>query len=102
MSESQRHAMAKAKVEKLKEFYVHVAVYIVVNAGLLAINLVNEPGKLWFHWVLIGWGIGVLGHAAQVFAGGVGKNWEERKINEILENEAGKHTVKTSRSKSSK
>ena len=93
MSESQRHAMARAKVQKLKEFYVHLAVYIAVNAGLLAINLVNEPGKLWFHWVLIGWGAGVLGHAVQVFGGGIGKNWEERKIKEILKSENSEKTT---------
>jgi hypothetical protein len=93
MSETQRHEMARAKVQKLKEYYVHLAVYIVVNAGLLAINLVNEPGKLWFHWVLIGWGVGVLGHAAQVFGGGIGKNWEERKIKEILKRESSEKTT---------
>jgi hypothetical protein len=93
MSESQRHAMVRAKVQKLKDFYVHLAVYIVVNSGLLAINLFNEPDKLWFHWVLIGWGVGVLGHAAHVFGGGVGKNWEERKIKEILKRESSEKTT---------
>jgi hypothetical protein len=32
---------------------------------------------------MLGWGIGILSHALQVF--GIGKNWEEKKIKELME-----------------
>ena len=45
-------------------FYVHLAVYLFVNALLIAINLLTSAGeRLWFQWPLLGWGIGVFVHA---------------------------------------
>lgn len=85
MNQSQRYEMAREKVRKLKGFWIHLGVYLIVNACLAALNLVKEPDKLWFHWVLIGWGIGVLAHGFLTFGGTVGKNWEERKIKEMME-----------------
>ena len=49
-------------------FYIHLTVYVVVNALLVSINLVTSPGYLWFVWPLLGWGIGILAHAIAVFA----------------------------------
>jgi len=51
---------------------------------LVLINLVTSPGALWFYWVTVFWGIGVIGHAIGVF-GKLGKNWEEKKIKELME-----------------
>jgi hypothetical protein len=47
-------------------FRIHLITYVAVNALLLAINLVTSPDKLWFYWPLLGWGIGILGHAYAV------------------------------------
>jgi hypothetical protein len=38
-------------------------VYLAVNALLIVINLATTPGKYWFYWPLLGWGIGIAGHA---------------------------------------
>lgn len=49
-----------------RAFGVHIALYLLVNAGLAAVNLTQEAGdsrRLWFLWPLIGWGIGVAAHA---------------------------------------
>ena len=27
------------------------------------INLVTTPGKYWFYWPLLGWGLGIIRHA---------------------------------------
>ncbi len=43
-------------------FYVHAAIYVLVNILLLVINLVYVPGVLWFFYPLIGWGIGLTMH----------------------------------------
>jgi hypothetical protein len=81
---------AKARVESIREFYGHLAVYIVVNLGIFLINLVTSPGAWWFYWPLFGWGIGVLIHAFSVFGEQrfLGKSWEERKIREYMEHDA--------------
>lgn len=41
---------------------IHLAAYALVNAGLVAINLMTTPDRLWFYWPLAGWGVGVLAH----------------------------------------
>jgi hypothetical protein len=48
-------------------FFIHLLVYVLVNAGLIAINLTTSTEHLWFKWPLIGWGIGVVAHALAVF-----------------------------------
>jgi hypothetical protein len=42
---------------------VHLFVYLGVNALLIGINLYYTPDSLWFIWPLLGWGIGLAGHA---------------------------------------
>lgn len=49
-----------------KGFRTHLMVFIAVNLGLLAVNLLSNPHVLWFQWPLVGWGLGLLGHAALV------------------------------------
>src|SRR2546430_12526577 len=48
--------------------YVHTAVYVAVNVLLITINLSTATGPLWFQWPLLGWGIGLLAHAAAAFS----------------------------------
>ena len=44
-------------------FVIHFAAYLAVNVLLIVINLVTTPGKYWFYWPLLGWGLGIAGHA---------------------------------------
>jgi hypothetical protein len=46
---------------------MHLAIFLVVNAGLITLNLVRTPDRYWFQWVLLGWGAGLLLNAYQVF-----------------------------------
>ncbi len=39
-----------------KGFWIHLSVFLLVNAGLVTLNLVRSPDKLWCRWVLLGWG----------------------------------------------
>ena len=50
-----------------KKFWIHLGIFLVVNAGLITLNLVRSPDKYWFHWVLLGWGAGLLLNAYRVF-----------------------------------
>jgi len=84
--QSPEYKAARRQVGRLRGFYAHLTVYLAVNAGLLVINLFSSPGRLWVAWPLAGWGIAVLIHGAAVFLGGrlFGREWEERKIREIM------------------
>ena len=48
-------------------FRKHLFAYVLVNAALIAINLLTFPGYYWFVWPLLGWGIGVVAHFAAVY-----------------------------------
>ena len=85
MDEQAKYQEAKKRVEEIKGFYSHLISYIVVNAVLVVINLLTSPEYLWFIWPMIGWGLGLVIHAFFVFGNLLGKDWEERKIKEIME-----------------
>ncbi len=81
------YEQARQQVVKLREFYKHVVVYAVVNAGLVVINLLDSPGTLWFPWPLLGWGVGLALHAFTVLGPSRWNTraWEERQIQKIME-----------------
>ncbi len=60
----------EAEVQAHRGFYIHLAIYLVINAGLITLNLVRNPEHLWFYWPLAGWGIGIALHAIAVFVTG--------------------------------
>ncbi len=51
---------------ELRDFQAHLTAYLLVNLALFLIN-VATPGSWWFYWPLLGWGAGVLAHAAHVY-----------------------------------
>ncbi len=73
------------RVRELKQFYKHLFSYIAINIFLIAINLLTSPGKLWFYWVTIFWGISIAFHAYRVFVKEkfLGREWEDQKIAEL-------------------
>jgi hypothetical protein len=71
---------AKARIKELKGFYRHLASYTVVNFALFIMSMA-DGGQLWFIYPLCGWGIGLGMHAFKTFA--AGKDWEERKLQEL-------------------
>lgn len=73
---------ASKRVKELKGFYGNLISYCLVIPFLIFVNLYTSPKYLWFWWAALGWGIGLASHAFQTF--GIGRNWEERKIQEIM------------------
>ena len=51
-------------------FLGHVAVYLVVNAGLFIVDWIGGGGW-WFFWVLLGWGVVLVVHALVAFGWGI-------------------------------
>ena len=48
---------------------IHATIYVVVNVMLIAIWAASGGGYFWPIWPLLGWGIGLGGHAAPLLAG---------------------------------
>jgi len=89
-----KYLEAKKRVKKLKGFYIHLTIYVLVNLLIVFINIQNlKPGESYFKFenfvTLFFWGIGLLAHGMSVFVPQfiLGKNWEERKIREIMDKE---------------
>lgn len=59
------HDEALARVQR--GFWIHLGVFTAVNVGLAALNLSRNPDKLWFLWVILGWGIGVAMHGGLLY-----------------------------------
>lgn len=80
---------AKKRAHDIRDFYNHFIIYIIVNAMLIIINFLTSPGAWWFYWISIFWGIGLVWHAFSVFVqkGIFSKEWEDKKIKEIIEKE---------------
>ena len=68
MLEQGTPAATQAVARRKVGLYIHATVYAAVNVLLITINLSTAPGQLWFQWPLLGWGIGLLGHAAAAFS----------------------------------
>ena len=90
----EKYKKAQKKVEEIKGFYSHLFFYIITISVLIFINLKYTPQYLWFIYTLIGWGIGVIGHALGVFGNNFmfSKDWEEKKIKALMEEENNKST----------
>lgn len=88
-NEEERYYQAKKRVEEIRGFYGNLASYIVVNVFFIILNLATSPSYLWFFWPMLGWGIGVLFHGLSVFkvAPFFGKDWEERKMKQFMDEE---------------
>ncbi len=78
---------ARERAEAIQGLYIHLLVYIVVNAGIFAINWVTTggDGPWWFYWSLVGWGIGLLIHLLTVIFPVFSSNWIDRKTEQILD-----------------
>lgn len=92
--EEVKYQQAFKRVKRIKGFYTHLMIYIVINAGILIANYSsNGHNENFWEWqnfsTAFCWGIGLLAHGMSVFMPNMlmGKDWEERKINELMEKE---------------
>ena len=94
--EAERYYQAQKRVKEIREFYEHLTVFLICNPIVMVVNLMTSPGYLWFLWCVFGWGFAILMHGLKVFRVSpvFNKDWEERKIREILEKENKRQTWK--------
>ncbi len=85
-SSSEKYDRAKKKVEKLKGFYIHLTIYLIFVVVFIYLNFISTRWP-WAIFPIVGWGIGVLGHATDTFEYNIlfGKEWEKRKIREFMD-----------------
>jgi len=86
--EQQRYEKARKKVQEIKGFYVHFAIYSIVISLIVIVNLRFTPQYHWFWYPMFGWGLGLFFHWFGVIGVdrlGFGKDWEERKIKEYMD-----------------
>ena len=69
---------AERRVAAKAGFRIHALVFVLVNAGLLGVNLLTSPVYFWSAWPLFGWGIGLAAHGLSVYGGRPG--WREAEI----------------------
>jgi hypothetical protein len=93
-NEQIQYENALKRVKRVKGFYMHLMVYVVINLMIVMINIQNlKAGESYFKlenfFTALFWGIGLLSHFLSVFGPDLflGKNWEERKIKELMEQE---------------
>jgi hypothetical protein len=84
--EDKRYENAKIRVKRIKEFYIHFAIYLLLVPFFIFLNF-RTTGFPWAIFPILGWGLGVLGHASEAFNYNpiLGRNWEDKKIRELME-----------------
>lgn len=85
---------AERKVKRIKGFYVHFSVYVIINtiALVTAYRHSKTSADFWeldTFWMLLSWGIGLAAHGISVFAPHFlfSKKWEEERIRKIIDKE---------------
>ncbi len=96
--QEQSYIRAKKRVKDIKAFYIHLSVYIVINimiSGVIIYGLISSGytfieaiTNFGAYSTILFWGIGLFFHWLGVFgfrSFGLGKDWEQRKIKEFMD-----------------
>ena len=85
--DDQRYELARKKVERKKKFYTNLNIYLAFSVFFFLLNLFTSPGRWWFIFPVLGWGIGIVSEYIKVF-GPIGfrtdEQWEKQAIDEEL------------------
>jgi hypothetical protein len=89
-----KYQEAAKRVQKIKGFYTHAVVYLVINTAIIISQIHFSSTDNWSfelrHFsTAFFWGIGLAAHGLSVFMPTMilGKNWEDRKVKELMEKE---------------
>lgn len=84
-----RYEKAKKKAREIRSFYINLSLFCFILPVLIGINLYFVPEFHWFWFSLIGWGTGIIFHGLAAFDVNpfMRNNWEERKLQQFLNEE---------------
>ncbi len=87
VNQNDRYLRAKEKVEGIKGFYGNLLAYCIVIPILVFLNY-RTTDFPWAIFPAIGWGFGLVLNGLYAFGHNLifGKEWEERKIKEYMQN----------------
>ena len=88
IEDENRYFRAKERVEGIKKFYFNLVTFVFVISLLAGLNYYADQWQYpWFLWAAFGWGIGLAFQAVKAFGFNpfFGKDWEERKIKELMD-----------------
>ena len=90
-AEDAAYQAARERAEALQGLYIHLLVYVVINACLFGINWFTRggDGSWWFYGPLLGWGIGLLVHVLVIVAPVFSPQWADRKAERIMADRRG-------------
>lgn len=91
-SPDELYNLAYKRVKRIKGFYVHALVYVLVNAFIIFSNFdrSNSGTEIFANWetwsTALFWGIGLSAHGLSVFGRDLlfGSDWEEKKIQQFM------------------
>lgn len=89
-----KYFRAKEKVAEVKKFYTGLTTYLIFMVLLAGINYYTDQWHYpWFLWAAFGWGIGLVFQAIKAFGLNpfFGRNWENRKIQEFMQDDENKN-----------
>lgn len=93
--QEQRYKIAQKRVEKMKGFYNHLIIFLIINAIIVFFNIRSlDVGESYFQWhnfiTFSIWGFFLLLHGASTFMPNFifGAEWEERKIQQFMDEES--------------
>lgn len=84
-----RYQKAKAKAREIRDFYINLSLFCFFIPVIIAVNLYFVPQYQWFWFSIIGWGTGLTFQGLTAFEihPFLKQNWEERKIQQFLNEE---------------
>ena len=99
-STDERYNIAYRKVKRIKGFYAHLRIYLIINVMILIassnVGVFREVSnhEIFWSWdtfsIAISWGIGLVIHGLSVFGRDLffSDDWEEKKIQEYMDKQS--------------
>ncbi|MEO8534954.1 MAG: 2TM domain-containing protein [Flavobacterium sp.] len=98
-STDERYNIAYKKVKRIKGFYSHLRIYVIINVIIIISSsnksIFGDAGahEIFWRWetfsTAVFWGIGLLAHGLSVFGRDMffSDDWEEKKIQQYMKKE---------------
>ncbi len=86
LREQARLVKARRKAKEIKDFSIHLTLYLTTVPVIVIVNVVFSPEFYWFWFSVLGWGVVIAAHAIATYGFPfLGKDWEEKKMNDLMD-----------------